>query len=153
MRLLDRLPVSMHYSVRYLKARLRILKRPAVWGSATLMLLILVGFAEYWNQSESGEDGSQRHSGVASLDELAIPTPSEADSAIGADIDTLPLLLDEFNFGETPLPPPPAPPTTESPDRPISSAPVDPTTPSTLTPQRSFRDPLGCQAVVQWVFQ
>jgi hypothetical protein len=96
-------------SFRYLKARLRILKRPALWGSAAVLLLGLIVFFEYWQHSgKLGLTVSRRPSrtGVASLDSLpnnpSAPTlPSQEDSAIGADIDTLPLLLSELN---SPLP-------------------------------------------------
>jgi hypothetical protein len=39
-------------SLRYLKARLRILKRPQVWGAATSLLLAIVFVAEYWLHPE-----------------------------------------------------------------------------------------------------
>lgn len=93
-------------SWRYLKARLRILKRPMVWGSLAMMLLVLGVFAEYWRRSDElfllGGDRSPSETGVASLDDLSETgryrnLPSQDDSAIGADIDTLPLLLEDFS--------------------------------------------------------
>jgi hypothetical protein len=37
-------------SLRYLKARLQVLKRPKVWGSALVLLLPLFFLADYWKQ-------------------------------------------------------------------------------------------------------
>jgi hypothetical protein len=95
------LPNQSSNSLRYLKARLRILKRPMVWGSASALILAVLLFAEYWNHSDwfslpaaNGDRSSS--SGVASLDSLpGSPDnlPSQEDSAIGADIDSLPILL------------------------------------------------------------
>lgn len=39
-------------SVRYLKARLKVLERPMVWGSASVLLLAIVLLAEYWSAPE-----------------------------------------------------------------------------------------------------
>lgn len=140
---LDQLPIS----VRYLKARLRILKRPDVWGSTALMLLVLLGFAEYWQQSEQANGLNQeRQTGAASLEELpragTTAIPSEADSAIAADIDTLPLLLDEFDFSAdaTPSLPPTATPD-EAADRSLPT--LSATTPlTTRSPQSAGTDSL-----------
>ncbi|HEY9648185.1 MAG TPA: hypothetical protein V6C88_17545, partial [Chroococcidiopsis sp.] len=102
-------------SIRYLKARLRVLKKPAVWGSLSLVLLTLGTFAVYWKYSKILGKGSQAQSpasntgsgtGVASLDGLPrtgnnSSIPSQSDSAIGADIDTLPLLLNDFSSPST----------------------------------------------------
>lgn len=95
------LPNQSSNSLRYLKARLRILKRPMVWGSASALILAVLLFAEYWNHSDwfslPVADGDRSSSsGVASLDNLpGSPDnlPSQEDSAIGVDIDSLPLLL------------------------------------------------------------
>lgn len=95
--------------LRYLKARLRILKRPMVWGSTTVVLATMMVFAEYWRQSAwmNPEMGDRPTVGstatVPSLDSTNTDNSislSQEDSAIGADIDTLPLLLREFNIPE-----------------------------------------------------
>jgi hypothetical protein len=45
----SRLPPA---SIRYLKARLSVLRRPSVWGSAALLLVGLFGLAEHWSQPD-----------------------------------------------------------------------------------------------------
>jgi hypothetical protein len=93
---------------RYLKGRLQTLKRPTVWGSAAAILVLLLGINDYWQRQRSGgpDPESASPTGVASLDTLQAENqlnvvPSREDSAIAADIDTLPLLLDDFEVDPT----------------------------------------------------
>jgi len=79
--------------VSHLKARMRSLKRPMVWGPAAILGLILLFTLGYWfrpawfgarnNRTNNDESGFN-------------PSLSSEDSAIGADIDSLPLLLKQF---------------------------------------------------------
>jgi hypothetical protein len=78
-----------------LRARLRILKRPMVWGSAAAVLLSIFLCYEYWKHRDDIGTTSRRPSSsrVASLENSPDTQLSPEDSAIGVDIDTLPLLL------------------------------------------------------------
>ncbi|MDX2213655.1 MAG: hypothetical protein SFY66_10220 [Oculatellaceae cyanobacterium bins.114] len=74
-----------------------------VWGSAAGLLLAVILFSEYWKHPEwfSSSDEYTSTSGVASLDNLPNSGqygafPSQEDSAIGADIDSLPVLLNDL---------------------------------------------------------
>lgn len=56
---------SLPASIRYLKARLTVLKRPSVWGSASLLLVALFVLSEYWSQPDrfidvGGDRGDNR---------------------------------------------------------------------------------------------
>ncbi|MBE9181090.1 hypothetical protein IQ268_21245 [Oculatella sp. LEGE 06141] len=103
----ERFPVSL----RYIKARLRVLKRrPAVWGSAAGLLAIAIA-SVYWVTSDQGSTYSSNASGASGVTSLDGLTPgqrstgsllSDEERAIGADIDNLPLLLDEMdNFNQS----------------------------------------------------
>jgi hypothetical protein len=92
-------------SVRYLKARLRILKRPAVWGSAAILLLTLFSVYTFLRQpdwltvSESERVSPETENATDEVDPNALPP--EEDSAIGMDIDSLSVLRNEIsNFDE-----------------------------------------------------
>lgn len=92
-------------SVRYLKARLRILKRPAVWGSAAILLLTLFSVYTFLRQpdwltvSESERVSPEAENATDEVDPNALPP--EEDSAIGMDIDSLSVLRNEIsNFDE-----------------------------------------------------
>jgi hypothetical protein len=97
-----RFPVSF----RYLKARLRVLKRrPQVWGTASGLVAIGLVAAMFWLTAEDQSDRNTyrpNSTGVASLDDFPTQNlpgilPSAEDSAIGADIDSLPTLLNDLN--------------------------------------------------------
>jgi hypothetical protein len=104
------LPRQSPNSFRYLKARLRILKRPMVWGSASALILAVILFAEYWNHADwfnlpVAESDRSSSTGVASLDSLPESTaniPDREGSAIGGDIDSLPVLINGLNAGQSP---------------------------------------------------
>jgi hypothetical protein len=92
-------------SVRYLKARLRILKRPAVWGSAAILLLTLFSVytllqrPDWLTVSESDRVSPEAENATNTADPNALPP--EEDSAIGMDIDSLSVLRNEIsNFDE-----------------------------------------------------
>lgn len=88
-------------SVRYLKARLRILKRPAVWGSAAILLLTLFSVytllqrPDWLTVSESDRVSPEAENATDTADPDALPP--EEDSAIGMDIDSLSVLRNEIS--------------------------------------------------------
>ncbi|NJO75127.1 MAG: hypothetical protein HC833_15980 [Leptolyngbyaceae cyanobacterium RM1_406_9] len=89
-------------SIRYLKARLRILKRPAVWGSAAILLLTLFSVYTFLQRPDwLTVTESDRTSPETDLnaDEGVDPNalPPEEDSAIGMDIDSLSVLREEIS--------------------------------------------------------
>ncbi len=90
-------------SIRYLKARLRTFARPAFWGSAIALAMMVLGVWEYWVHPEwlnSLVDGETENGQVDSADNPSDdPNLSQESSAIGADIDNLPALMQEFNRG------------------------------------------------------
>jgi hypothetical protein len=94
-------------SIRYLKARLRILKRPAVWGSTAVLLLTLLSVytllqrPEWLTVNESDRTPPVSDS-EATPDVAPNALPPEEDSAIGIDIDNLSVLRSEIsNFDDT----------------------------------------------------
>ncbi|MBD1841272.1 hypothetical protein H6F78_19990 [Coleofasciculus sp. FACHB-64] len=90
-------------SIRYLKARLRTFARPAFWGSAIALVMMVIGVWEYWVHPEwlnSLLDGETESGQVDSADNPSDdPNLSQESSVIGADIDNLPALMQEFNRG------------------------------------------------------
>ncbi|WP_416676300.1 hypothetical protein [Egbenema bharatensis] len=79
-------------SIRYLKARLSVLRRPSVWGSAALLLMSLVVLAEHWSQPD-------RFTGLRRDRSL---NPEALDSASPAD---QPAPLDPFSVVAEPSAP------------------------------------------------
>lgn len=78
-------------SLRYLKARLQVLKRPTVWGSALVLLLLLFFLSDYWKHPERFTAGSN--------------SPSEADLAAtdpAAETATSPPISDPSTILEIP---------------------------------------------------
>jgi hypothetical protein len=79
-------------ALRYWLARLRPLARPVFWAPSIALLLVMLFTWDFWMRSEVlGYLGIQ--SGSESDESL-----SKEDQAIGVDIDTLPVLLDEFGI-------------------------------------------------------
>lgn len=78
--------------VSHLKARLRTLKRPMVWGPAAILGLVLLFTLGYWFRPAWFSARNNRTNDASSFN----PSLSSEDSAIGADIDSLPLLLKQF---------------------------------------------------------
>ncbi len=105
------IPRSKRVLIRSMKAKLSILKRPMVWGSATVVLLAsYVGF-EYLTHPErltfSGNEGEETRGTVQSPSNSPIgatagdrPLPPPEDNGIGADIDSLSLLFSEIQAAD-----------------------------------------------------
>ncbi|HHP7245186.1 MAG TPA: hypothetical protein ACFE0H_10930 [Elainellaceae cyanobacterium] len=95
-------------SLRYLKARLQFIKRPMFWGASVVLVLATFFIAEYWTHPEWFQvDQSDRTpindgpSEEAANQSASDGLPPSEDNAIGADIDSLPLLFDEIQgFGQ-----------------------------------------------------
>ncbi|MGJ3254337.1 MAG: hypothetical protein ACFE0J_24860 [Elainellaceae cyanobacterium] len=90
-------------SIRYLKARLQFIKRPMFWGASVVLVLATFFIAEYWTHPEWFQvDQSDRTpfndgpSEEAANQDTSNDLPPVEDNAIGADIDSLPLLFDEI---------------------------------------------------------
>jgi hypothetical protein len=89
----QRLPLSL----RYLKARLRILKRPKVWGSTAGLALVLLFAADYWLHPERYESIQQNRSTARGEGQTGVDAPlSPEGRAIGVELDSLPVLLNEM---------------------------------------------------------
>ncbi|MBD2743427.1 hypothetical protein [Coleofasciculus sp. FACHB-1120] len=90
-------------SIRYFKARLRTFTRPAFWGSAIAMVMLVLGVWEYWVNPEWLNSAVDEETENEQVDSAANPSDdpnlSQESSAIGADIDNLPALMQEFNRG------------------------------------------------------
>ena len=90
-------------SLRYLKARLWILKRPMVWGSATVLVLAAFFIYEFWNHPEWLLVDDALRSSTPSRENLAVSETDQndpatsSDDAIAIDIDSLPVILSEIN--------------------------------------------------------
>ncbi len=81
---------------RYLLARLRPLTRPIFWGPSIALMLLILFTWQYWMRPE----WVSYFGGNASYD--ADNGLSSEDRAIGADIDTLPLLFNDFKLSSDP---------------------------------------------------
>ena len=96
-------------SIRYVKARLKSLMRPAVWGSsAVLLLMILFGWEYFTHPEWLKAINNDQESGDEQAADLTTPdgsTSSQKDiAAIGADIDSSPVLQKELEQSH-PAPP------------------------------------------------
>lgn len=84
-------------SIRYLKPKLKALTRPGFWISATILGLVLLFIWEVWSNPQwlSGDQGG---SNKQEAKDKASDKPLSPDdvAAIGADIDNLPALMQEF---------------------------------------------------------
>ncbi len=82
-------------AARYLLARLRPLTRPVFWGPSIVLMLVILFTWQYWMRPEwvsyFGANSSSINSRLSS-----------EDRAIGADIDTLPLLFNDFKLPSSP---------------------------------------------------
>ncbi len=83
---------------RYLRARLRTFTKPAFWGSALFLSVVGVGIWQYWTNPGLMKFFDQQ---VADSSSPTLPSLSKEDKAIGADIDNLSVLNQEFNRGST----------------------------------------------------
>jgi hypothetical protein len=91
--------------LRLIKRRLRIIKRPTVWGTALIIVATVFIFMDYWRgYSRVNLARQNTPTGSIALDEIDLDDPnlllSDEDRAIAVDIDTLPLLLNDFNGPE-----------------------------------------------------
>ncbi|NJO41027.1 MAG: hypothetical protein HC769_10455 [Cyanobacteria bacterium CRU_2_1] len=84
----SRLPAS----IRYLKARLSVLRRPMVWGAASILLFAVFLLSEYWNQLEQF---AQDESSASSLKTNNPSQFTPLDPPFSVTEDTLP---DLFNL-------------------------------------------------------
>ncbi|MTJ52803.1 hypothetical protein FJR38_09080 [Anabaena sp. UHCC 0253] len=83
--------------LRYLKARLFIFRQPAFWGISMFLLLVGIISWEYWLKPDNL---SEKPNSEAISEEIVIEsdsTMSAEDKSIAADIDNLPVLLNDFN--------------------------------------------------------
>ncbi|MGV0025881.1 hypothetical protein [Phormidesmis priestleyi] len=82
---------------RYLMARLRPLTRPVFWAPAIVLMLVMLFTWEFWTRPEF-----LSYLGIQSSAETDENALSAEDRAIGADIDTLPLLLNDVGISAKP---------------------------------------------------
>lgn len=82
-------------AARYLLARLRPLTQPIFWGPLIALMLVILFTWQYWMRPEwIGYFGVKSSSGDAR-------GLSSEDQAIGADIDTLPMLFNDFEIANS----------------------------------------------------
>ena len=82
-------------AARYLLARLRPLTQPIFWGPSIALMLVILFTWQYWMRPEwVGYFGVKSSSGDAR-------GLSPEDRAIGADIDTLPMLFNDFGIANS----------------------------------------------------
>ncbi|MDJ0676943.1 MAG: hypothetical protein QNJ36_16440 [Calothrix sp. MO_167.B42] len=87
--------MSRHYppaSLRYLKARLWNLARPSFWGTAIFLAVAGMGLYEYWTNPDFWHKWQQKSVNSSKLEESSI---SDADKSVLADVDNLPVLLND----------------------------------------------------------
>ena len=95
-------------SFRYAKARLRVLARPSVWASTIGLCLLLAGVWQSWTHPEwlnatGNNSGTQNNQAADSTDTTEERSLSADDiAAIGADIDSSPVLAAEIGSGNVP---------------------------------------------------
>ena len=89
-------------SLRYLRARLRPLTRPPVWGGA--IFISVVGLVA-WEYSVNPDLLQSSEHNAVTESKSNNPSLSPEDSAIGADIDSSPVLARELNQASTPIAP------------------------------------------------
>jgi hypothetical protein len=82
---------------RYFIARFRPLTRPVFWAPAIVLMLVMLFTWEFWTRPEF-----LSYLGIQSSAETDENALSAEDRAIGADIDTLPLLLNDVGISASP---------------------------------------------------
>ncbi|NJR52744.1 MAG: hypothetical protein HC780_27435 [Leptolyngbyaceae cyanobacterium CSU_1_3] len=80
-------------ATRYLLARLRPLTRPVFWGPAIVLMLMVLFTWELWTRPEF-----LSYLGISDTPAVDEEALTAEDRAIGADIDTLPLLLNDVGI-------------------------------------------------------
>jgi hypothetical protein len=78
--------------LRYLKARLWNLARPGFWGTAIFLSVVGLGIKEYWTNPNFLTFGQKK----TVVSQKATDTLSAEDKAIAADIDNLPVLINDI---------------------------------------------------------
>lgn len=96
------LPYQLPASLRYFKARLRPLAQPPVWGTAIFISVVGLVAWEHW-LNPLRPDWQKNE--VIEANNPAYPSLSREDSRIGADIDSLPVLLHDFGQSIAPAVP------------------------------------------------
>lgn len=113
------LPVS----IRNLRARLQVLQRPTVWGSAAVLLLAIFFLAEYWGDPKQYAS-ADRSSNYTRPNPLR-PTALDPYSSDGADFGNLPGLSNNF----------------ASPSQPSGTRPTNPNAQTGSTRSNLFQSP------------
>lgn len=85
-------------SMRYFKARLRPFTRPAFWGSLSVLSLIGLFAWEAWQHPDWLFKNPEEATPIADS------TLSKEDSAVAADIDSLPVLIQELDSADVGIP-------------------------------------------------
>jgi hypothetical protein len=91
-----------HYppaNLRYLKARLRNLSRPAFWGTAIFLSVLGLVIREYWSNPDAFT--GKQNSEITTLE--TDDSLSAEDKAIAADIDNLPVLYNDVKQPTGPI--------------------------------------------------
>jgi hypothetical protein len=86
-------------SLRYLKARLRNLSRPAFWGTAIFLSLLGLVIREYWFNPDAFTGKQNSEVTTQKTDDSL----SAEDKAIAADIDNLPVLYNDVKQATGPI--------------------------------------------------
>jgi hypothetical protein len=87
-------------SLRYLRARLSQFQKPAFWGTGIFLFLVGVGMWQYWlnpNLLTDNQSSSIVNSQPANGDDI-----SDDNKAIAADIDNLPVIINDFSVSSFP---------------------------------------------------
>src|SRR6476646_9341812 len=94
-------PLKPPASWRYLKARLQVLARPSVWASGVGLVVLLVSVWQYWTHPEWLN--AKEPTPESNIPEEERSLSPEDLAAIGADIDSSPVLKAELGTDEIPL--------------------------------------------------
>jgi len=94
-------PLKPPASWRYLKARLQVLARPSVWASGVGLVVLLVSVWQYWTHPEWLN--AKEPTPESNIPEEERSLSPEDLAAIGADIDSSPVLKAELGTEEIPL--------------------------------------------------
>ncbi|GAB4377082.1 MAG: hypothetical protein Kow00121_25560 [Elainellaceae cyanobacterium] len=84
-------PKPLPASIRTLKARLKVLGRPAVWGSASILILALFFLSKYWQHPQQflGLEGDRESLPTSEASESTPPSPLDPFSSV-EDAETTP---------------------------------------------------------------
>lgn len=87
-------------SLRNVRAKLRLLSRPIVWGPAGVLLLLVLFMAEYLANPERLTTIIQQPASTETQKAAGTPELSPEESAIAAEMDSLPVLLEDLKRGQ-----------------------------------------------------